>query len=461
VTATCTKLACTTVVADPTSCTGQCDGFVTKDGAVCFNQLKTGKKCGCDDPKTQCERGLTCKDNVCKPLITPALPAGVADGTPLCLRLSGSGCCGNGNVCGDGEVCNKDQCVAASTCIVVTKPPQPLPVCAASSCGADEYCVEDPKQCVTTPCPQFKCVAAKKCGCDDPTTVCERGLTCSSNKCVPLVRTPLPPGVADGTPLCLRLGGSGCCGNGNVCGDGEVCNKDQCVAASTCASSKDRCLPNPCADGEYCEDSGQVKCIKSQKCGCANPTAKCGSGQTCRDNLCVPLRRTPLPSGVLDGTPLCLRSGQECCGNGGVCTDGQVCEKNTCVAASACSTTTPTGQPPAGACLTCATLPAGVTKFFTGCNTCECGQDGFASCTTKACAEGVPDPKSCAQRCDGALTTEDAKCGVCTCMGGKRTKCSRCNSPDDIVAESNANAGAQTIVVSVVAIVLAFFVVAI
>jgi hypothetical protein len=46
-------------------------------------------------------------------------------------------------------------------------------------------------------------------------------------------------------------------------------------------------------------------------------------------------------------------------------------------------------------------------------------------------------------------------------MGGKRTKCSRCNSPDDIVAESNANAGAQTIVVSVVAIVLAFFVVAI
>jgi hypothetical protein len=118
--------------------------------------------------------------------------------------------------------------------------------CAGVTCGAGKKCVADPKQCFTTPCPQWTCVAddgAFKCGCNGAT--CKSSQGCANNgTCVAL---PTQNWFADGAPFCVRGGAGRCCGDqfGGSCGASESCINGQCVATSRaealCAGAGSQC----------------------------------------------------------------------------------------------------------------------------------------------------------------------------------------------------------------------------
>lgn len=486
-TAPCPKFTCrTTLPCDANPCAS--DELCENDQKECVTtpcpQHKCIKavKCGCADPSAQCGRGKTCKDNKCQPLKAPNLPPGALDGTPGCVRM-GSECCGNGGSCSDGQVCESNMCVARSTCPVtcasypcipgekcvdekkecLTTPcPQyrceAVRACTEKSCAADEFCTEDPKECVTTPCPQFKCTKAKPCGCADPTAKCGQGNTCANNKCQPLQRPSLPPGLADGTPACLRGGGE-CCGGGFVCQSNEVCESSKCVDKSTCSMppADETCKSNPCAPDQLCVDAPkacdttpcpQYKCEALVVCGCANPTAKCGAGKACKENKCQPFKEPMLPAGALDGS-VCGLNGGDCCGaSGSICSDSEVCESGECIPSTKC--------PSAGVCWTCAT--AGIKGYFDGCNTCGCDDKGQATCTEKACILSIPDPKQCGMQCDGFLTEDDGVCGRCTCVNGAKTKCSNAGTEKCIGNDGNRRdeSAASSMAVAMLVVIVAF-----
>ncbi len=282
----CTKKACILSLPDPSSCSRQCDGFVTTDGCLCIGSTKT--KC---------------------PM--PTAPS--------------------------------------STSVVGTKPPStaaPKP-CDAKPCASDEICVNEPKQCVTTPCPQYACKRPQKCGCDNIGANCQSGFTCQANRCVPLTPPMLPAGVLDGTPLCVRTGGS-CCGGGFVCAADEVCEQSACIKKTACPAQT---LPT----ATEATSTEATKPEDTKLTGATKPVVVGGDS-----------------------------------------------------------------------CVTCAT--PGVTAFFDGCNQCDCGRvGGVPLCTKRACIALAPDPAQCSLRCDGAKTTEEPVCGVSESKNGQKTKCTKCS----------------------------------
>jgi hypothetical protein len=432
--------------------------------ALLASEVAAQAACGCANSTALCGQGNTCRDNKCQKFTPATPPPGAADGTPICVRAGGE-CCGNGQYCTSGSVCHNNSCTPVGQCprdartcadkpcapadtcldeapVCKTAPcpsftcRTPLP-CDSNPCGSDELCENDQKECVTTPCPQFKCTKAVKCGCADPAARCGQGKTCRDNKCQPLTRPNLPPGVLDGTPGCIRIGGE-CCGSGYTCSTGQVCESNMCVDSATCAVT---CASNPCAKGEKCIDDKkeclttpcpqyrceavractekscaadefctedpkecvttpcpQFKCTKAKPCGCADPSAKCGQGNTCANNKCQPLQRPTLPAGVADGTPACLRGGGECCGSGSVCSSNQVCESSKCVDKSTCST------PPAD---TCKSNPCAPDQICIdepkACDTTPCPQYKCEALVVCGCAN--PSAK-----CGAGKTCKENKC---------------------------------------------------
>jgi hypothetical protein len=425
-TGACTKIACERND-DPTVCTGKCDGFIVPSDDGCGScTCKDGKQTRCSSPDGEC----------------------------------------------------KDPCSAVT-------------------CASGKRCVPSRKDCVTTPCPQFDCVAdegAFKCGCNGD--VCSSGQSCNSaGRCVDL---PFQNWFADGAPFCVRGGGGRCCGDnlGASCGAGDTCVDGACVPASrvdaACSSQPSQCFtcktpgvksyfdgcnqcsctsngdaactdracitlahdPKQCVghcDGFLTEDDGECgrcTCINGEKtkcskcgvgstcklnadgkskctavvppdakdCGCANPANKCERGETCLDNKCQVQPPAMIPAGAADGTPICLRAGGSCCGAGFLCQADEVCESNECIKAAECSTP--------NTCFTCKT--PGVKSYTDGCNQCTCDEQGNAACTERACVALAHDPKQCAGHCDGFLTEDDGECGRCTCVNGEKTKCSKC-----------------------------------
>ena len=308
--ATCTERACIALAPNPTQCSMQCDGFVTDDDGACGKCLCIGGQ------KTNCSK------------------------------------------CGVGSKCVTE--AGKSSCQAVVPPNDP---CAANDvCPANTKCVPEPKQCVTTPCPQFRC-----------------------DKIEPA---------------------------GDAC---AVQAEGKCPPDTKCVLEPKQCFTTPCP---------QYRCDKiepKKACGCAAPDAVCARGETCKDNVCQPIPPVMLPPGAADGTSYCQRVGGACCGVGSVCGADETCEKNQCVKKSTCG-----GSVPGGKCWTCATLPTGKTSFFDGCNDCSCGSSGIAGCTKKACDASLPDPMRCGSQCDGFQTKASEQCGVCTCDGQKMTNCSKC-----------------------------------
>jgi hypothetical protein len=254
--------------------------------------------CGCANTTAVCGFGNTCMNNTCQPLVRPTLPAGVADGTPACLRGAGE-CCGNGRVCAKGQVCEMNECQDATAC------PKPAQPCDKMPCADDEYCVNDSNSATA-----FRCEKAAPCGCADPAAKCGTGKTCKSNKCQPMPRVMLPVGVLDGTPGCVRSGGE-CCGAGWTCASGEVCENDKCIDVSTCPAPQTTCASKPCAVGERCIDEPkqcittpcpQFRCEKIDTSACAaNP---CAPDQVCFEDpkQCI---TTPCPQYRCEGAKMC------------------------------------------------------------------------------------------------------------------------------------------------------------
>jgi hypothetical protein len=432
--AICTERACAAVLPDPKSCQMQCDGARSQDDGVCGVCLCIGGE------KTQCSKcgvGSKCSVN--------------SAGKPECVAVVPPK-----NSCADKPCASGETCIDEPKQCVTTPCPQyrcekpNTSACASKPCGANEICTDEPKQCFTLPCPQYRCDKKQACGCDDPSQKCARGLTCQDNTCQPLPPVKIPEGAADGTPICLRAGGS-CCGAGFLCGDDEVCEKNQCIKATQCAPPTNTCFT--------CKTPG----VKSYSDGCNQCTCNSDGSASCTERACIALAHDPKQCvGHCDGflteddgeCGRCTCVGGEktkCskCGVGSGCKKDEATGKSKCVAvvpppkgacdAKPCAVgetcidepkqciTTPCPQyrceknPDAGKCYSCDT--PGVKSFFDGCNNCGCTENG-ALCTLIACIESLADPKQCTRQCDGFITEDDGQCGRCLCIGGKKTQCS-------------------------------------
>jgi hypothetical protein len=440
--AACTKRACLAPNDDPTVCTDKCDGF----------RVPSDDGCG------------TCA-------------------------------CKNGRV--DLNSC---------TLPVTTRP---CDSCSAVTCPSGKRCVPSPKQCITTPCPQFECVAddgAFKCGCNG--AVCKSGQGCATNgTCVAL---PTQNWFADGAPFCVRGGGGRCCGDnfGASCGATDSCINGQCIAASrvdaacstggqcyncqtpgvksyfdgcnrcSCDSTTGRgsCTELACAtvvpdpkkcnaqcDGFVTDDDGacgRCTCIDGQKTQCS----KCGVGSACRTDASGRSQCSAVvPPKACDSKPCafgetCVEDPKQCfttpcpqyrCEKPKAC-DAKPCDSDeVCVEEPKQCVTTPCPQyrcdkVDSNTCFNCKTL--GVKSYFDGCNQCSCSSSGVATCTKLFCAALFRDPKQCGGHCDGFLTEDDGACGRCTCIGGEKTKCSKCGVGSGCRTDANGRSQCSAVV---------------
>ncbi|BFZ09005.1 hypothetical protein BsWGS_12044 [Bradybaena similaris] len=193
-----------------------------------YNQLRCSATQRC--PRgSDCVGGLCCLGRVSVPITKPGQCP--KPRSPKCVKIQCSNdyycqgkqkCCGTcGKVCTDpiNEVvenrstCEGTRCPQGEVCVLRTPPCPPgraciqveLPVCVprqCANCASNEYCqqssygyqcsktspcgvcaagqvcVPAPKQCFTTPCPQFECVPIDPCG------GCRVGQVCQPNTCV-------------------------------------------------------------------------------------------------------------------------------------------------------------------------------------------------------------------------------------------------------------------------------------
>jgi hypothetical protein len=271
--------------------------------------------------------------------------------------------------------------------------------CASNDCGKDEKCVAEPKQCITTPCPQYRC--------EKPVVVAPlprdgKCFTCS---------TPGVTSFSDGCNTCS-------CSTSGIAG----CTKRACIAlAPEEGSCERRCDGSVVVDG--CK---QYLCINGQK---TNPVVLANA-------QCTPTN-DPCASNDCGKDEKCVAEPKQCITT--PCPQYR-CEKPVVVAP----------LPRDGKCFTCST--PGVKSFSDGCNTCGCTETGApAVCTELACIALAPAEGSCQRRCDGAIVKSD--CLECVCKNGQKTDCltvKDCN--DDTNGASSLAWASLTLAIAFVAI---------
>jgi hypothetical protein len=387
-TASCTERFCAAVFRDPKQCVGHCDGFLTEDDGTCG-------RCTCvGGEKTRCSKcgvGSTCKTN--------------ADGKSQCVAVVPPQKACDAKPCADGETCVEDP----KQCLTLPCPQYRCEktTCALKPCPSYQSCVDEPKQCLTTPCPQYRCedlpysyrcfdcktpgVKSYFDGCNQCSCQADGSELCTKRFCPELFRDPKQcAGHCDG----FQTSEDGVCGSCQCVG-GEKTRCTKCGAGSTCKTN---------ADGK----SECVAVVPPQKVCTAK---SCNGGEVCVEDpkQCI---TTPCPQFRCEKITCAVKP----CHDDEKCVDGPTqcitppCPEFRCE--------------PQGKCFDCK-MP-GVKSYFDGCNQCTCQADGTASCTELACIALFQDPKQCAGHCDGFLTEEDGTCGRCTCVGGQKTRCSKC-----------------------------------
>jgi hypothetical protein len=455
--AVCTLRACIALAPEEGSCERRCDGSVVVDGCkqyLCINGQKTNpvvlanaqctptndpcasNDCGKDEkcvaepkqcittpcPQYRCEKPVVVaplpRDGKCFTCSTPGVTS-FSDGCNTC-SCSTSGIAGctkracialapeegscerrcDGSVVVDG--CKQYLCInGQKTNPVVLANAQCTPTndpCASNDCGKDEKCVAEPKQCITTPCPQYRCEK-------------------------PVVVAPLP---RDGKCFTCATPGVKSFSDGcNTCGCAEkgvpaVCTLRACIAlAPEEGSCERRCDGSVVVDG--CK---QYLCINGQK---TNPVVLANA-------QCTPTN-DPCASNDCGKDEKCVAEPKQCITT--PCPQYR-CEKPVVVAP----------LPRDGKCFTCST--PGVKSFSDGCNTCSC-ETGAAACTELACIALAPAEGSCQRRCDGAIVKSD--CLECVCKNGQKTDCltvKDCN--DDTNGASSLAWASLTLAIAFVAI---------
>jgi hypothetical protein len=365
--------------------------------------------------------------------------------------------CANATTTDPCTACTKTQTCRDGKCVDVTTTPKE---CAGVDCGAGKTCVADPKECITTPCPQYRC-EDDKVSC--PMVQCANALPCKNGyavddkgcqtcackaddppKCEPvLCKMACKNGWAkddagcdmcackpDDSPKCPEMMCTMACTNGYVknadgC-DTCTCKPDEppkCPAVTckmacnygwvkdaagcdTCACA-DPCDGKDCAKGSYCAVE-QPQCVTTPclaRAVCKNPCdeKKCGAGETCRTEevQCV---RAPCPPVAVCDKPQCPKAQCEMACPNGFAVDATGCEICKCKECPQvrCSQ----------ACL------FGFAKDAnTGCQSCECAEPVKPVCPMVATSpiEGSCSSLKCTSPATAVSSYDSAGCPQCRC----------------------------------------------
>jgi len=361
----------------------------------------------CPDDGTQCT-SQACVAGAC---VSTNLPSGTActDGD-ACTSFDGSvggadacdgsgACRGTAVVCTDGNQCTADTCVAGS-CVSTNLP-------SGTACTDGDACTSS----------GGSAGGADACDgsgvCRGTAVACTDGNQCTADTCVAgsCVFTNLPSGAActdgDACTSADACDGNGVCRGTVGCNDGNQCTTDACVAGAcvftnlpsgTACTDGDACTSFDGSEGgaDVCDGSGvcrgtAVACTDGNQCTADTCVAgscvftNLASGTTCSDgDACTSLDGSAGSADACDGSGVCR-------GTAVVCSDGNQCTANTCVAGNCVVTHLPDGTP------------------------CD---DADVCTTGDACSNGVcsgsaaPDGASCD---DGNVCTENDRCtgGLC------------------------------------------------
>jgi len=370
------RAACTGVGAG-TVCGPVCNG---SDKTACHyvgNPVCGSNSCtgGVETKVSTCDGAGTCSD-------VPRSCGAYACGTTACKTT----CAGDAD-CSAGHYCSGTSCVP--------KPGLGSPCSSTVPCGTGLFCVDS--VCCNTPC-TGQCQSCAIAG--------------SIGTCTPVKGDPIGGRTAcstGGTDLCKArvcdgVDGNSCAGYKfdatKVCG-ASTCSGDKFVAESKCDGAGGCVAPasTDCAGGFVCSGTAcKTKCTTS---------TDCVAGLHCKGGFCVPLDDP--------GTP--CSSGVTC--KSGFCADSVCCDKpcngqcESCAEIGKAGTCTVISGEPRGARTACDNGGADVCKArkCDGTDGAKCA--GYASDTTKTCAE----PK-----CDGANAVGEAKCdgkGECVAPAAK------------------------------------------
>jgi len=313
-----------------------------------------------------CPRGFQCQNHQCVPVSNPQ-PCG--------------------RPCPYGTQCMNGRCV----------PNNGNNPCAAAICPFDTKCVPTPKQCITTPCPQYACIPThpesdcRRSGCPRGqvckhtpkqciTTPCPQ-YTCSASYPPPSGECPiLPPGTAG---ICIEAcdnckPNQKCCSNGcgHVCMDvggntgTHPCAAVMCPVGSHCVASPKQCITTPC---------NQYDCVPNKETDCR--TTSCPRGLAC---VYSPKQCFAPPCPQYE----CKAPQQESdCRTSG-CPRGLICKHTPkqCITTPCPQYTCSAGYPPSGG--QCPVVPPGTMgPCIEACNNCKPNQ----KCCSNGCGHVCKD----------------------------------------------------------------------
>lgn len=380
-------------------CSGSCGGA---EAGVC-DGLGVGAVCGADSDclSENCHQGSCACQSLNAPCsssdqcCTLACQGGTC-GTPTCSGTGTTGtpsrdCCSGKPYPTGGCYCTAAAlpCTQSSDCCSKhCDPTTDLCVCATigSPCTAGEVC------CTGLACPASGICTCISVGPNSLATGCTQNSDCCSNNCVAEVS-------AAGTTTYSCQAGTTTCQTNSDC-DSQICTNGICACSpvgSGCLSGVSHCCSGYCAgqgtlamptgyQGTCCAPSCAGKGCGSDGCGGTCPSL-CTAGQLCEGNTCVAC------------TPSCVgrACGPNSCGTGscGTCPAGQVCNSTAVCVSTGCT-------PSCGAGQTCSSEG---TCVSTGC--------------TPSCAGRVCGPNSCGTGSCGVCANGQAcMSGTCTTLGG-------------------------------------------
>ena len=365
-----------------------------------------GGSCGCGGIGTvtcggscsggSCPSGSTCSGGSC--VIPPRPCSGSRPcGSPGSCYAKVCGVCGG---CPPGQTCN-----SSNRCENTPTPCDPLPspgsincgsrecgvsgtYCSSGTCNSSNRCENTPTPCDPLPSPGSINCGSSECGVSG--TYCSSGTCNSSNRCEN-TPTPCDPLPSSGS---INCGSSECGVSGTYCSSG-TCSGGRCVSTPHRWSNYSTCTATDCGSSarqtRSCSAVGHTHSDESRTCY----GTSCPSGQTCRNESCVPMHTSPNW-----GLWYCMSGNygkmRDCYGSG-LHIGHTASETVTCLAGSVCSSSQCVDDPcdplPSSGSINCGSSECGVSGTYCSSGTCSGG-----SCVTPGHTTPNWGSWSCASR---------------------------------------------------------------